>query len=153
MAAILTGRGMGLRQFFVCEFCTFKLCIRALWPKKVIYGKCPSGKTRYWYSKPCLRSGINVIVVCSLVITAVLCCVVFCCVVLCSCTITSRWKVVKCTISGLLYPLNYFSSLRTLIGTGYLNLCFGSAYWDLCKHQNTTGCSHRQFAGVISWKW
>ena len=70
---------------------------------------------------PCLRSGINVFVMCSLVITAVLCCV----------RVRSRLdgeiaQVVKCTTRGLLYPLNYFSSIRTLIR--YLNLYFGFAY-------------------------
>ena len=53
---------------------------------------------------PCLRSGINVFVMCSLVVTAVLYCVLV------------RLfpggefaQFVKCMTSGLLYPLNCFS--------------------------------------------
>ena len=120
LTAISTGRGQGLRQFFVCEFCTFKLCKQAFWPKKTIYVRCPYCKTRYWYSKPCLRSGITVIVMRSRVITVVLYCV------LVRLHLRGEFvQFVKCTTSGLLYPLNCFSSIRTLIG--YLNLYFGFA--------------------------
>ena len=70
---------------FVCEFCAFTLCSQALWPKKAIYGRYPSCKTRYWYSEPVYKERDQ----CD--------CNAHSCdnfgVVLCSCSIVSRWKI------------------------------------------------------------
>jgi hypothetical protein len=43
---------MGLCRFSVCERCDIKFCVRALWLKEIIEGRCPYCETRYWYRVP-----------------------------------------------------------------------------------------------------
>ena len=72
LTAIPTGRGQGLHQFLCVNFVLLRFVDKLCGRRKRYMVNVPLVKLDIGIQNPCLRSGINVFVMCSLVVTAVL---------------------------------------------------------------------------------